>query len=294
MPPFQIRNRSAFTYAQAVIEEYSRSFTISSRLLPKRRRWAVCALYGFCRYAHNLIEKPRMRTGDEVMDELDILKKEILMAYRTGGSEHPVVMSFIEVASHFRIPIEYPLEFLKGAGMDVDHHRYRTWQDLHVFCYRVAGIVGIMMAYILGFKNESALPYAEKLGVAMQLTNMLRDVDNDRKRDRIYLPEDEMEQFSVTEDTLTRRQMNDALRSLMRIQVERAHRLYEEAEPGIALLDRESRFAIRCASRIYRGILYKIEASGYDPFAGRASLGRREKAGIVLREWMRSGRLSNR
>jgi phytoene synthase len=287
MDDFRIRHKPAFHYARTVIDAYSKSFAISSRLLPQKTRWAVYSMYGLCRYADNLIDKPRSRTIDEIVEEIEALKKEIIIAYRTGESEHPVVTSFIEVASHFRIPLEYPLDFLKGIMMDAEKRRYKTFDELYVFCYRVAGIVGLMMAHVLGFRSKAALPYAEKLGVAMQLTNILRDVEEDWLMGRIYLPQDEMEDSGVTELMLQKRNMNSAMKTLISHQVNRAHQLYEDAHPGIAMLIPQSQFAIYCASRIYRGILYKIESNEYNPFTGRLYLTTQEKIGIILREKMR-------
>ena len=283
--PFKIKNQAAFQYARAVIDNYTKSFAAASHLLPRPRRWAVYALYGFCRYAYNLIDKPRMRTIDETLSEIESLKQEVMIAYRTGDSEHPVMMSYIEVASHFKIPLEYPLDFLKGVTMEAEQRRYETYEDLYLYCYRMAGIVGLMMAYVLGFKSKAALPYAEKLGVAMHLTNILRDIREDYKSGRIYLPLTEMRKTGVTEEMLARQMMNDSVKSLMERMVQRVHRLYDQAEPGIALLESESRHAIACASRIYRNILYKIEACHYDPFHHHAETSRVEKLNIILREW---------
>jgi phytoene synthase len=289
MKTFKIRHKAAFRYARYVTDEYSRSFAVASRLLPLDRRWAVYALYGFCRYAHNLTEKPRMRTMDETLKEINHLKNEIIISYRTGDSEHPVVMSFIEAASHFQIPLEYPLEFLKGVVMDAEKRAYETSEDLKRYLYRVGGIVGLMMTYVLGFKSKAAFPYAEKMGEAMQLTNILRDLNEDRARGRFYIPRENINRFGVTESMLDSKKMTPEIEGLMRHLSGQAGILYEESVPGIVMLNRDSRFAIRCASRIYQGILSGIELNKYNPFRERPYLSGLEKIRIILNEAFSAG-----
>jgi phytoene synthase len=224
------------------------------------------------------------------VDELEALSEEVRIAYRTGSSQHPVIAAFIEVACHFRIPIEYPMDFLKGIIMDASHKRYRSFDDLYLFCYRVAGIVGLMMTHVLGYENRDAFPYAEKLGVAMQLTNILRDVQEDKDMGRIYIPQDELAIFEVPEADILNDVMSDRMRRLMAFQAQRAHDYFDEANQGIRLLHTESQFGIRCASRIYRGILHKLEANDYNPFRGRVWLSRPEKMRIIFAEYLNKQR----
>lgn len=229
-----------------------------------------------------------MRTPDEIHDEIENLKQEMIIAYRTGESRHPVVTSFIEVASHFRIPLEYPLEFLKGVAMDIEHQPFPTFQELECYCRRVSGVIGIMMAHILGFDSIAALPYAEKLGLAMHMTNILRDVQDDCKQGHCFLPKDELNNFSVTTEMLKFGPMKQEVAHLMRSQVDRVHLLYEDAQPGIAMLNKESRLTVYSASKIYRSILYKIESNQYNPFKKRVQLSNWEKMQIVLGGWAKN------
>jgi phytoene synthase len=257
-------------------------------MLPRERRWATYALYGFCRYADNLIDNPRHRSKEELLHEADFISREIEIAYRSGESEHPILKSFITVAKHYHIPIKYPHELIAGVKMDIQTSRYHTFDELYVFAYRVAGVVGLMMTHVLGYKTDRAFEYAEKLGIAMQLTNILRDIKEDLQLNRIYLPLDEMEQFGVSETDLFQQKMNPALKDLMKFQVNRAQRYYNEANPGIKLLRPESRFAIYSASKIYNGILHKIEHRDYNPFLGRVFVPQAKKIGILLQEVLRS------
>jgi len=281
-------NRVAFEHSKALTAYHSKSFYFSTRLLPKSKQWATFALYGFCRYADNLIDNPRDRSVPELLAEVKYLRRELEIAYRTGESEHPIIHPFISVAREYGIPKKYPLALLDGVQMDLERNRYTTFDELYLFAYRVAGVVGVMMTYVLGYKDPVAFKYAEKLGVAMQLTNILRDVEEDAERNRIYLPLDELERFGVSEEEILSGKMTPAVHELMRFQVERAHGYYRDSAPGIAMLETDAQFAIQSASKIYRGILMKIEGREYNPFLGRVFVSQLRKAGILFREVLRT------
>ncbi len=277
----------AFEYARSLTARYAKSFYISARFLPPERRWATYALYGFCRYADNLIDLPRKRTQEQQLAEISCFAQELSHAYEAGESEHPILKAFIVAAQRYEIPIEYPLDLLRGCEMDIQFAGYETFDDLYVFCYRVAGVVGLMMTHILGYSDAAAFAPAEKLGIAMQLTNILRDIQEDKNMGRIYLPRQEMQAYKVDEEDIMAERLSPALVDLIRFHVQRAHGYYDEADRGIPLLSHESRFAIYAASRIYRGILGKIEHTGYNPFLGRAYLPMHQKLSILLHERLR-------
>ena len=285
-------DRVAFEYARKLTAYYSKSFYFSARLLPKEQRWATFALYGFCRYCDNLIDIPRQRTEAEILRELQRLTEELKVAYNTSESQHPIIRVFIIVAKTFGIPIEYPSELLKGVAMDIQKARYQTFDELSIFCYRVAAVVGLMMTYILGYKEEGAFAYAEKLGTAMQLTNILRDVKEDKEMGRIYIPQTDLAQFRVTEQDIFNEKMTPQLAELIKFQVERADQYYTEAMPGIRFLKTESQYAIYSAAKIYRGILRKIEEHDYNPFLSRVFVPSTQKIKILLHEGLRTKFLS--
>ncbi len=278
----------AYKFARSQTKHYSKSFFISASLLPKEKRWDTFALYNFCRYADNLIDKPRNRSIEELVLEVDHFADEVKAAYKYGESEHPVLKSFIEVAKKYQMPMNYPLELLEGVKMDLTHKRYETFNDLYTFCYKVAGVVGVMMTYILGYKSNHAFCYAEHLGAAMQLTNILRDVKEDKDMDRIYLPLDELQKFDLTYDDIVNEVFDDRIRLFMKYQIDRASRYYSEASDGIKLLTPNTQFAISSASRIYRGILLKIETKNYNPFDGRVFVNLGEKLRILSGEILRT------
>lgn len=281
-------NRAAFEHARQITAYFAKSFYFSAALLPQEKRWATYAVYGFCRYADNLIDNRRQRAAAEILREVEFLEAELRTAYRTGESEHPILRPFIVVAQRYRIPLEYPLDLLRGVQMDLQNARYENFEALYVFCYRVAAVVGLMMTPILGYENNAAFGYAEKLGVAMQLTNILRDVKEDKAMGRIYLPLDELRAFGCSEENIFAERLTPGFRALIKFQVERAHAYYQAATPGIALLHAEARFAIHSASRIYRGILKRLEARDYNPFLGRVYVPKHRKLGIILQEVVRT------
>ena len=285
-------NRAAFEHARRITAYYSKSFYFSARMLPSEQRWATYALYGFCRYCDNLIDVPRRRTKSDLLREIQFVAEELQIAYDTSESEHPVIRAFILVAKSYGIPIAYPLDLLKGVAMDIQRTRYKTFDDLSLFCYRAAAVVGLMMTHVLGYKDDRAFDYAKQLGIAMQLTNILRDIKEDKEIGRIYLPQTELVQFGVSERHIFDEIMTPQLRALMKFQVERAERYYVEAIPGISLLNTDSQYAIYSAAKIYRGILRKIEARDYNPFLGRVFVPSIEKMGILLHEGLRTKVLS--
>ena len=289
---FNSSNKAQFKYARSLTAHHAKSFYFSANLLPKEKRWATFALYGFCRYVDNLIDVPRARKEKEIQNELVYLKNEIITSYRTGESEHPIIRPFIAVAKHYDIPMEYALDLLKGVEMDTHKNRYDSFDELYLFAYRVAGVVGLMMTPLLGYRDSKAFKHAEKLGIAMQLTNILRDIKEDKDMNRIYLPTDELARFKVSERDIIEENMTDEFRDLMKFQVDRANQIYIEADEGIKMLDRDAQFAIYSASKIYRGILKKIELRNYNPFLGRVYVPQRKKIRIVATEVLRTKALS--
>ncbi len=278
----------SFQYSKMLTAHYSKSFYISASLLPAEKRWATFGLYAFCRYVDNLIDNPRNRSQEELFTEVDELETEIIRGYKYGESQHPTLQAFIYVAKRYDIPLEYPLDLLKGVKMDVTQKRYETFDDLYLFCYRVAGVVGLMMTHVLGNKSDDAFYYAEKLGIAMQLTNILRDVQEDKDMNRIYLPLDELRQFGLREDEILSERISTKVRKFMRFQIRRAQKYYDQANKGIGLLDRNAQFAIVSSSKIYNGILHKISARNFNPFLGRVYVPQLKKFAILLQEIIRT------
>ncbi len=269
-----------YLQAAEVTARHSKSFYFATRFFPKDLARSAHAVYWFCRHTDDLVDE--CPSVDEGRTNLEEWAREVEQALSCGVSAHPVLRPFLDARERHKIPSEYPLELIEGMRMDLENTRYRDFAELRVFCYRVASVVGLMMSHVIGFQGD-ALPYAIDLGIAMQLTNILRDIGEDLQRGRIYLPSEEMALFEYSEADLRGRVRNEAFRKLMRFQVARARRYYLAADPGIGMLSSDGRFAVKVASDVYRGILGRIEASDFDVFDRRAYVPAARKYWILAR-----------
>jgi phytoene synthase len=258
---------AAYRQCGAIARFHSKSFYLSLRFLPFAKRRAVWAVYAFCRTADDIVDRDGPAAGR--LAAIDAWEAELRDAY-AGRANNPIFIAFADAAARYRVPVGAALDLLRGARMDVTVNRYATYDDLRDYCYLVASTVGVLVTPILGALDAGALDNAIALGHAMQLTNILRDVGEDACLNRIYLPAEEMQRFGYTEADLFAGKIDERFVALMRFQIERARGLYREAEPGIARLVPESRYAVGLALHLYRGILDAIEANGYDVFARRA------------------------
>lgn len=254
----------AYAYCDALTSMYSRTFYAATALLPPDKRRSMRALYAFCRLSDDIVD------GAEEHAEaaLAVWRRKALAPAPPPGDL--VAVAWADTRFRYRIPQRYAEQLIDGVARDLCQKRYRTFEDIVRYAYGVASTVGLMSMHIIGFAGEQAIPYAVKLGVALQITNILRDVGEDRRCGRVYLPMDEMAAFGLTEADLDRGKVDDRWRAFMRFQIERNRRLYAEARPGIALLNRDGRFAVAAASDYYCAILRDIEAHDYDVFNRRA------------------------
>lgn len=275
-------------YAEDVIKKYAKSFYLAAQFLPKDKKIGAYAVYCFCRYADNIVDNPRERKTEEIQRELDNLKNEIDLIYKYYESENPALMLFAFTIKKYNIPKIYVTELIEGVQMDLYKNRYVNFDDLYLFCYRVASTVGLMMSYVLGFKEEKALYYAEKLGIGMQLTNILRDIQEDLLQDRFYLPYDELGEYNLNELIFKNNVFNDNVKKYIKFNIERAREYYKESQPGIKMLHKDARFAIYGASGIYEGILDKIEKNDYNPFLNRVFVPKFEKYNILFNELLKT------
>lgn len=258
----------------------SKSFYFATRFFPPELARSAHAVYWFCRHTDDLVdEAPSIADGAAA---LEAWERAFLQAWDTGRSTDPILRIFVATARRHGIPQEYPLELIEGMRMDLRGTRYADFTALRVFCYRVASVVGLMMCHVIGFR-EPATTHAIDLGIALQLTNILRDVGEDLRRGRIYLPAEDLERFRYSEDDLRAGRINDRFLALMRFQIDRAEEYYRRAEPGIPLLHTDGRFAVRVAADVYRGILREIAQNGYDVFERRAVVPATRKYWITAR-----------
>ena len=258
---------NSYARCRAIAREHARSFYLASRFLDFERRRAIWAIYAFCRTADDIVDGAG--TADARMSALDAWERGLIDAYR-GVARDPIFAALADAAERFGIPIAPALDLLRGARMDVVPQTYATYAELREYCYLVASTVGLLTIPVLGALNDDAGDYGVTLGLAMQLTNILRDVGEDSRMGRVYLPADELASHGLDAAAIHAGNVDDAFVGFMREQIARANALYDEAEPGIALLAPASRGTVRAAARLYRGILGRIEANGYDVFTRRA------------------------
>ena len=268
-------NRHARRHARQILAHHSKSFAFAGRLLPARCRDDAAALYAWCRRCDDAVDGPRDATARATA--VAELRTELARIYGPGVESDPVLAGFQEVVRRHAIPRRYAEDLVEGMAMDVGAVRYRTNDELLIYCYRVAGTVGLMMAHVMGVRNWSALRRAVDLGVAMQLTNICRDVAEDAERDRIYLPADLLAACWRPGDPDG--EVGRAVADLLR----RADHLYASADAGLAALPVRCAIGIRAARLIYAEIGRVIARRHFDVRAGRAVVSRGRKTWLAVR-----------
>jgi phytoene synthase len=256
---------SCFETCREITRQKSRTFHFACRLLPPEKRKAIWALYAFA------------RTSDDIADGNEDAEERIrrLQAWhqalrREDPGDDPVRVAWFETRRRFRIPTLYEDHLLEALEQDLRLVRYERFDELAHYCYGVASTIGLMSMHILGYTSDEAFLYAIRLGVALQLTNILRDVGEDWKRGRLYLPREELQGFRLTEEDIARGVVDRRWRAFMRFQIERVRRLYEGSLPGIAYLHPHGQLAVAAAGELYRNILRAIERNDYNVFTRRA------------------------
>ena len=277
---------TAYAQCRALTAKHSRSFFLASSLLPKQKRRAVRALYAFCRISDDIVDGA---TASEAATRLQSWRKRTLSSQPT--SNDLIALAWADTRLHYKIPIRYAEQLIDGVTRDLTQRRYHNFSDLATYAYGVASTVGLMSMHIIGFAGQQSVPYAVKLGVALQITNILRDVKEDWLAGRIYLPSEELEAFGLSEDDLSRGIVDDRWRAFMRFQIERNRQLYAEVWPGIALLDPDGRMALGTAARLYQAILVDIERHDYDVFSRRAYVSSWRKLTMLPGIWWQTKKL---
>ncbi len=271
-------------YCQQKAAQSGSSFYYSFLFLPEERRRAITALYAFCREVDDVV--------DEVSDpavaraKLGWWSGEIERVFR-GGAQHPVALALADVVGPFGIEEDRLHEIVAGMFMDLDHPRYADFAGLKHYCHHVAGVVGLLSAKIFGYRDERTLEYAEELGLAFQLTNIIRDVGEDARRDRIYLPRTELEEYGVTEADIIHARETDDFKRLMAFQIARALAHYDSAFAMLPDIDRKTQRPGIVMAAIYRTLLKEIADDGCHVLTRRTALTPVRKLWIAWRTWMR-------
>lgn len=281
---------SAYRHCDTITQIHSRTFYMASGLLSPEKRKATRALYAFCRVTDDIVDSP----GDQYTRYARLREwKQHVMATHPPAYDL-VALAWADTRARYNIPSGYAEQLIDGVALDLEKSRYDTFDELAAYAYGVASTVGLMAMHIIGFDGETALPYAVKLGVALQLTNILRDVQEDSLAGRLYLPQDELKAYGLTEDDIQSRCIDDRWRAFMQFQIDRNHQLYEESRPGLALLDPDGSYAIAAAADLYEAILDDIQKHDYDVFSRRAHLGTVAKVTRLPGIWWRNRQLHSR
>jgi len=263
--------RASYAECKRLNALHGKTYFLATLLLPKAKRPFVHALYGFARYADEIV--------DDLASELSIEEKAqalstwgngVLADLKKGTSNDHVGRALIDTVKRFDIPHEHFEAFLHSMTMDLTVQEYETYEDLLEYVYGSAAVIGLEMVPILGPLHNDAFEAAKKLGIAFQLANFIRDVDEDLDRGRVYLPIKELAQFGVTREMLEERVLTPEIVEALKFQIARVRQLQSEAAPGIAMLEATSRPCIEAASTLYCGIVDEVEKIGYDIFNQRA------------------------
>jgi phytoene synthase len=261
---------------------HGKTYYLATLLLPKNKRPFVHALYGFARYADEIVDDlASTLSAQEKADALGNWSSGVLADLKAGTSTDHIGRALVDTARKFNIPHQHFVDFLHSMEMDLTTTQYQTYEDLLEYVYGSAAVIGLEMVPILGYSDQRAFESAKKLGIAFQLANFIRDVAEDLDRGRIYLPLQELAQFGVDRTMLERRVLTPEIIQALKFQIERVRQLQRESDAGIAFLDKESRPCIRAASELYCGIVDEVEAIGYDVFNKRAKTSTARRARVA-------------
>ena len=274
--------RDSLEQCRLLLAAKGKSFAFATRFLPPQARLATQALYAFFRTVDDVADDCRYPGDPAALARLDDWQRWLERGCLPEADD-PVRYATSWAVGHFDLDRRHLLELLDGVRGDVTFQPITTVQDQEHYCYQVAATVGLTMAKILGAEGHEAMRHAAELGIAMQLTNIVRDVGDDIRRGRVYLPRQELAAFGCSREQLCARKVDAAFVALLRCQITRARDFYRRGEAGIATLPPETQLAIRLAARLYMGILDKVEQQNYDIFTARAHLTRRDKVWLTLR-----------
>ncbi len=284
----QVDLATSYELCRRLNAAHGRTYYFATRFLPAAQRHHVHVLYGFARYADDLVDhldlcwEPAQRRA-----ALEEWSAQFLASLETGGTDDPVLQAVVHTVTELGIRHDDLRAFLRSMAMDLTVTRYATYDDLYGYVYGSAAVIGSMMLPVLGAVHPDARKRAMDLGVAFQLTNFLRDVAEDYDRGRIYLPTEDLERFGVSEWDFHARHLSPAFRRLLAFEVDRTRALYRRAEAGWVMLAPSSQACIRIAHRCYAAILDRIEAADYQVFRTRAAVPTWRKAAIAARELAR-------
>ena len=274
---------ASYAHCRKVARRRARNFYYSFVLLEKRQRDAMCALYAFNRQCDDLGDEPDRFEHASAKAALDDWRRQLEAALRGDCPDHAVWPAFHDAVKRYSIPHQYFHDTIDGVTSDLERRRIDTFEELYRYCYQVASAVGLSVLHVFGFQSREALPLAEKCGIAFQLTNILRDVREDARMGRVYLPAEDLARFRVDPEQLRDGALSGQFVELMRFEASRARRYYRETAPLVGLVHRRSRGSLWALIRIYSRLLERIEEADFDVLHKRITVPWREKCAIMLR-----------
>lgn len=281
--------KDAYSHCRGITKKHAKTFYMATRFLPNEKQRGIFAIYGLCRYLDDLVDEAedlihhKKITINEVDEKLELFKQRLIDVYDGKLVDDPILTAFSNTLRKYDISIDLPFLLLEGVKMDLVKNRFQSFEQVYDYSYKVASVVGLMTSEVFGYTDPKAMDYAVDLGIAMQLTNILRDIGEDLNKNRIYLPQDELNAFEITESELFSGNISDKFIELMKFQIERARSYYKSADKGIALLSSDSSLPVYLARYNYSRILDKIEENKYNVFSQRAYLSYTEKLSILPR-----------
>ena len=287
------RLRASYQECKKLNSKHGKTYYLATLLLPKEKRPYVHALYGFARYADEIVDDLSSQLSErEKAAELNNWGNLVLADLKSGSSQDPIAAALVDTATKFAIPISYFEAFLNSMKMDLTVTEYHTYQDLYEYVYGSAAVIGLQMVSILGTESaeqfEAAKIAAEKLGIAFQLANFIRDVGEDLDRGRVYLPITELQSHGVTRQMLENKVVTPQIKNALKEQIARVRRLQLESAPGIELLSTNSRECIKAASELYCGIVDEVEKIDYEVFSKRAKTSTFRRMKVAIPAYFRS------
>ncbi len=278
-------------YCQEKTRQSSSTFYYSFLFLDKAQRQAMTALYAYCREVDDVVDE--CSDSSIAANKLNWWREEIHNLFH-GKPNHPVTLALKTSLCHFPLQEKYFLELISGMEMDLHSHQYQTFNELTLYCYRAASVVGLLTIEILGYKNKNTYDYAHNLGTALQLINILRDVKEDAKRRRIYIPQDELQQFGVTQSMLLNGENSTQTQALFEYQAQRAEQFYDKAFSSLADTDRFSQRTGIIMAELYLALLKKIKLQKYPVLEKRVSVAKLKKLWIAWSTARREYKLSQK
>ncbi|MGH9322329.1 MAG: presqualene diphosphate synthase HpnD [Vicinamibacteria bacterium] len=274
--------RDAYAVCRRVAHRYGANFSVGFRFLPRSKRDAVYACYAFCRFVDDVVDE---NPAADVRERIGLWEEELERCY-SGAPTHPVTLALSDTVSRYSVPKSAFACLIEGCRMDLVKNRYSDFDELMVYSDLVATTISTMSLSIFGYRDPEAIERGRDLATAFQLTNILRDVGEDIRKDRIYLPQDELSRFGVSEEDLRSGKVSAGFKELMRFQVQRVRDHYHRAEPLLSMIDSDARRCTCLMGSVYYQVLQRIEELGYRVFGARVGLSLGEKLGLVARTYL--------